>query len=132
MSSRSDPRKPSVFRLDDPDVVVAAETTGADPAPARPRPSRGAVVITPATDLATTAVEWGGERKVGRVSFAGIFWASAAGLLVLALGLATSRLLADLFAQAEWLGWLGSGLAALALLSLAVVLVREAIGILRL
>jgi putative membrane protein len=131
MSSRSEPRKPTVFRLDDPNLVVA--TTSADPAEPRPRPTRGTVVVTPAAaDLAGAPLDWGRERKVARFSFAALFWVAAAAIVALAIGLATTRLIEDLYARAEWLGWMGSGLAALALLALGVVLIREAVGLLRL
>lgn len=61
-----------------------------------------------------------------------IVW-TAGGLLVsLALGLAAERLVADLFASNEWLGWLAIGLLALLGLGLIAVIIREAAALFRL
>jgi putative membrane protein len=131
MSSRSDPRKPTVFRLDDPAVVVATAPADCPEAPP-PRPTRGTVVVTPAPELAGTPVEWRLQRQAPRFSFAALFWGAAGGLAARGIGLGVARLLEDLYARAEWLGVMGSGLAALALISLGVVVIREAVGLVRL
>ena len=57
----------------------------------------------------------------------------AAGLLVsLAFGLALDELIRELFDRADWLGWLASGLAALALVAVLGIGVREWLGFRRL
>jgi putative membrane protein len=118
------PRRPRAFRVDDPDVVVAPEgastrfgtrtviVPGVDPTPETPvetalPPSR--------------ALPW---RK--------LLLAGLGGLISLALGLAIDRLLTDLWARAEWLGWVGVGFLALALLALLAIAVREVVGLRRL
>ena len=51
---------------------------------------------------------------------------------LLAIGLAVAGLIEDLFARSQELGWLGLVLAILATVSVVVIGVREAIGLLRL
>ncbi|WP_062011395.1 YcjF family protein [Aureimonas sp. AU4] len=53
-------------------------------------------------------------------------------LASLALGLSVDRLISELFARAEWLGWLAIGLTALLLLGVAGVVLREVMGVMRL
>jgi putative membrane protein len=112
-------RKPAVFSVDDPRLVTArpeeppaadmltAETSGFD-APAIPVPRR-------------KGIPWGA-----------LFWSALSGLVLLALGLAVTSLIEDLFARAPWLGVVGLALGALAGLALAVIILREVIGLLRL
>jgi putative membrane protein len=54
------------------------------------------------------------------------------GLVSLAAGIAVTKLIEDLFARADWLGWLGLALATVAATALAVILVRELFGLARL
>lgn len=57
----------------------------------------------------------------------------SAGLLVsLAIGLWTERLVRELFARADWLGWLGLGLAIIAVIALLAIIAREAMALVRL
>jgi putative membrane protein len=61
-----------------------------------------------------------------------IAW-TAAGLLVsLALGLAADRLVRDLFAANEWLGWLSLALLAVLLVALVLLAIREVLALSRL
>jgi putative membrane protein len=53
-------------------------------------------------------------------------------LMSLAIGLWTDKLIRDLFARADWLGWLATAMAALAALSATVIVVRELWGLARL
>lgn len=67
----------------------------------------------------------------------GRFWrnlAIAAGgtLISFGLALAAERLIRDLFARYEWLGWAGLGVLALFVLALTVLVAREILGLLRL
>jgi putative membrane protein len=115
-------RKPAVFRLDDPGIVVTpseeprriAPTIGnapaaeADPLPAARPPSRR------------------------RVPWAGMFWVSAAGLLLLATGLGIANLIEDLLNRAAWLGGIGAVLATLAVAALLAIVTREVLGLARL
>lgn len=122
-------RKPAAFRLDDPAVVVAEPQSGDVGAAGGPR----RVVVTPTPEVANppTTASWRRMPRRG-LSLAMVFWAAMGGLVALALGLSAVGLIEDLFARAAWLGWLGSGLAALALLALGGIIVRETVGFARL
>jgi putative membrane protein len=114
--------KPAVFRLDDPDVVLTpseeprkfvpevknAEAGDAGPMPVAPPPSRR------------------------RVPWAGMFWASAAGLLLLATGVGIANLIEDLLNRAAWLGGVGAVLATVAVVALVAIVMREVLGLARL
>jgi putative membrane protein len=129
MSERSQPRKPATFRLDDPHVVVAPRAPTADEAPRR---GRAPVVVTPEPDAEGVALENPMPLRRRRFPWGTLLWSSLAGLVTLGLGLAATRLIEDLFARADWLGMLGLAAAAIAGIALAAVIVREAIGLLRL
>jgi len=61
-----------------------------------------------------------------------VFWTAIGGLVLLGLGLSVTRLIEDLFARNEGLGYLGLGFALAAALAFIVVTVREALGLARL
>lgn len=117
-------RRPQAFRLDDPGVVFAED---GQPAP------RGAVVVTPSpladvTDDVTTlpppppkSSRWGA-----------LFWSGLGGLVSLGVGLAVTKLIEDLFARADWLGYTGLAFASALVLASLVILGREAFGLMRL
>jgi putative membrane protein len=123
MTSDHERRRPAAFRLDDPAVTVTAsaedKTAGirvlteddafAAPVPldVAPPPRRG--------------FRWGT-----------LFVSALGGLVSLALGLAVTHLIEDLFARSQSLGWIGAALAALAGLAFVVVVGRELVGLLRL
>jgi putative membrane protein len=67
-----------------------------------------------------------------RFGWGTLFWTATAGLVLLGSGLAIVKLIEDLFARSESLGWVGLGLAAAAGLALAVVTGREVFGLMRL
>ena len=125
MSER--PRKPATFKLGDPGVVVMdPDETG--------RPARGTVRVTPEADPALLPVPVEAPFVPVQRGFrwGGVFWAGIGGLVLLGLGLSVARLIEDLFARSEGLGYLGLGFALAAALALAVVTVREALGLARL
>jgi putative membrane protein len=64
---------------------------------------------------------------LGRVA-----WTAAGILVSLGLGLAADRLIRDLFAANEWLGWLGVGVLALLVAALAALAIREILALSRL
>lgn len=123
MTDRS-PRRPQAFRLDDPDVVLAED--------GRPAP-RGAIVVTPARPQEDAVEDVPLPAPPPSSSRWGmLFWSGLGGLVSLGIGLAVSRLIEDLFARADWLGYAGLGFAAaLALATLAIV-ARELFGLMRL
>ncbi len=127
MSERPRHRKPATFKLDDPGVTVI------DPDDSS-RPSRGAIHITPELEPTLLPVPVEAPIVAARRGFrwGAVFWAAVGGLILLGLGLSTTRLIEDLFARSEGLGYLGSALALAAALALVVVAAREAFGLARL
>jgi putative membrane protein len=120
-------RKPATFKLDDENVVVVdAEEPG--------RAARGTVRITPEAEPAQLPVPVEAQPIAVRRRFGWgtLFWTATAGLVLLGSGLAIVKLIEDLFARSESLGWLGLGFAAAAGLALAVVTGREVFGLMRL
>lgn len=99
------PRKPSAQLLRDARLVDA-------PAPV---PARILVEENPAVL----------EKPKRRFSFGKLLWASVTGLASLAIGLWLDALITDLFARADWLGYVGMALTGLLILALLALLVRE-------
>jgi putative membrane protein len=120
-------RKPATFKLDDENVVVVdADEPG--------RAARGTVRVTPEAEPAQLPVPVAAQPIAVRRRFGWgtLFWTATAGLVLLGSGLAIVKLIEDLFARSESLGWLGLGFAAAAGLALAVVAGREVFGLMRL
>jgi putative membrane protein len=126
----SERRKPTAFRLDDPNVTVAEADRDAETA--RPHSRRHAIVNLEPETAALPVVVPAEPRRRRRWPWGRLFWSAAGALVTLAAGLAVTRLIEDLFARAEWLGWLAAALAGLAGIALVVVVAREAIGLARL
>jgi putative membrane protein len=127
MSERPQHRRPATFKLDDPSVIVVD--------PDHPsRPARGTVHITPESDPAQLPVvlESPAVPVRRRFRWGTMFWIAIGGLTALGLGLGVTRLIEDLFARSEGLGFLGLALAAAAALAFVVVVAREAFGLIRL
>jgi putative membrane protein len=127
MSERPQHRRPATFKLDDPSVIVVD--------PDHPsRPARGTVHITPEGDPAQLPVVLENAAVPVRRGFrwGTIFWIAIGGLTALGLGLGVARLIEDLFARSEGLGFLGLAFAAAAALAFVVVVAREAFGLIRL
>jgi putative membrane protein len=126
MSERSH-RRPQTFRLDDPAVVVMDPDEHA-------RPSRGTVRVTPEPDPALTPVPIDTPLIPGRRGFrwGALFWAALSGLVLLGVGLSVTHLVEDLFARSEGLGFVGLACALAVTLALAVIIAREALGLVRL
>ncbi|MHC2256593.1 putative membrane protein [Bradyrhizobium embrapense] len=127
MNEKTPPRRPATFKLDDPGVVVM------DPDEAG-RLSRGTIQIVPEAEPAQLPVPVDTPMLPARRGFrwGTLFWSAVAGLVVLGSGLGVINLVEDLFARNEGLGVLGLGLAVIATVALAVVTMRELIGLARL
>jgi putative membrane protein len=127
MSERSQHRKPATFKLDDPGVIVM------DPDDAS-RPARGTVHVTPESDpaLLPVPVEATMLPAQRRFRWGTVFWSAVGGLTLLGVGLGVTRLIEDLFARSQSLGVLGLVFAFVATLAFAVVVTREAFGLMRL
>ena len=127
MSERPPHRRPATFKLDDPGVIVV------DPDDAS-RPSRGTVQVRPEADPVLLPVPLDAPLLPVQRGFrwAAVFWSAIGGLVTLGFGLAVTRLIEDLFARSESLGYLGLALAIAAALALVIVVAREALGLARL
>jgi len=126
MNDRSKPRRPATFRLDDPGVVV----TEADEAA---RLGRTTIQITPEHDPQALPVPIEAALPVRRgFPWGTLFWSGLGGLTLLGTGLGVVRLIEDLFARSETLGFVGLAFAFVTALALAVVIGREAFCLARL
>jgi putative membrane protein len=125
--SVNEQRKPAAFRLDDPRIVIAPPEE-----PPR-RPVRGTILVTPEPEPDGLPVPLEKPvRRRRRVPWGALLWSALGGLVSLGLGLAVTTLIEDLFVRAESLGYIAFALAALAVLALAVIIGREAAGLIRL
>ncbi|UPT86247.1 YcjF family protein [Bradyrhizobium barranii subsp. apii] len=123
MNDRSKPRRPATFRLDDPGVVVteADETS---------RLGRATIQITPEHDPQALPVPIEAALPARRgFPWGTLFWSGLGGLTLLGTGLGVVRLIEDLFARSETLGFVGLAFAFVTALALAVVIGREAFGL---
>lgn len=112
-------RRPATFRIDDPRLVVVEPEVV-------PLPSDNELL---ATDrLVADAI----AARARRWRWGTLFWSALSGLVLLALGVAVTNFVEDLFARAPWLGALGLGLAALAGFAMLALLIREIAGLVRL
>ncbi|MES0093364.1 TIGR01620 family protein [Mesorhizobium sp. M0030] len=128
------PRRPAAFRID-PEAEPKQETRRPHAEP--PARKSRAVVVPAEIDLFDEPDIVAAEPPPAtaprrRSLFASLFFGAVGVLVSLAVGLWTDQLIRDLFERAEWLGWLAAGMAAIAVLALAVVLVREFLAIARL
>ena len=117
----SEAHKPRVFRLE---------------ADSAPRQGAKTVAITEVPDafqaetLAALPAEQPLKPQAAGFSFwSKLFWSALGGLLSMAVGLWFWRLLEDLFRTNLYMGWIGTGLLALAALALLVLIIREARGL---
>ncbi len=115
------PRRPAAFRLDEAVMVEAGAADRIDPA-------RPAIEPEPDDDEGPPVLP--AKRRGG--PWAGLFFTGLGGLVSLGIGLSVDRLIEDLFARADWLGWLAAVLAAATALGALAIVVREAVAILRL
>ena len=127
MNERSRQRRPAAFRLDDPEVVVAESAEEAVHAP------RAAVRVIPEGESADLPVPVDPPLPTRRgVRWGTLLWSALGGLVALGISLAVTRLVEELFARSEALGFVGLALAVLAGLAFVVIVAREAFGLLRL
>ncbi|MFN0264151.1 YcjF family protein [Tepidamorphus sp. 3E244] len=136
-------RKPTAFRLDDPDVLVDGDA----PHKASKKPATGAkayakpkATITADTELdemlspdeTGTAIVPAPPPVKSGFPWGKIFGAAISTFVSISFGLWATQVVEDLFARAPWLGWIGAGLLALMALALVSFVLKEVFGILRL
>src|SRR5215472_6470250 len=120
-------RAPAAFRLDRDGAMVRlnTETGGASgqalQLQAEPDFDAEIVMLRDAPRSSPRRVRWGA-----------LFLSALGGLVLLAASMAVTSLIAHLFQYNQGLGWLGLALAALVVLSLMVIAIRETLGLLRL
>jgi putative membrane protein len=122
------PRKPTAFRIDEPDVPKPSSKTRAP----RAVPARNIVFEEEAPDQQVAVVPPVTEPPAKRFRWGTVLLSALAGLISLWAGLAITTLVEDLFARSEVFGWIGLGVATLAGLAAAAIIIREAWGLLRL
>ncbi|ACK52407.1 conserved hypothetical protein [Methylocella silvestris BL2] len=116
--ARENPRGPILIEpTRDPFEAEAEALTGAAPADAE--------------EAAIEIAQQQGLRRHWLMSWAGVFWSAASGLIALSFGVWINNLIDDLFSRAPALGVVGLVLAGLAGLALLVLGAREAAGVLR-
>lgn len=149
MTNTAKPRQPRVFNPDDPNLVhseplrEAADTPAAMGGASRVPPSEvgargrassdgararaGSGEATARAGLATAAT-----RTQRGIRWGAMLMSALMGLAMLAVGLWFTRFVSVAFARDDWIGWTATALAAIALLALAAILIREFVGLSRL
>ncbi|MEP2454573.1 TIGR01620 family protein [Roseibium sp.] len=117
-------RKPAAFSLDDERVRYADE----DPDEVL---SAEALISMAADDETIPRLPAETSKPSKSFSFGKWIAIGLGGLVSLSVGLAIDNLIRDLFARTDWLGWTATGLAAVAVLGLLGLALREFLGILR-
>ncbi|MFV0281712.1 MAG: YcjF family protein [Rhodoblastus sp.] len=142
--SRDERQRPRAFRLDD---SRAAADGAASPAQEKRQDQRkGDVLIEQTPDAfvpqetsleprdaeeATEIAQSRGVLSRALLSWGGLLWSALSGLVAMGLGLWATRVIEELFARSPTLGWIGLGLAALVVLALLALAIREMRAIFR-
>ncbi|MCR4268915.1 YcjF family protein [Nitratireductor sp. ZSWI3] len=128
-------RSPQAFRIDPP-KPEPQEKPVAKRAPRAIDPGKAVTVTADPVDFFSepdAALSEPPPIPARRRSLLARIFFAALGLLVsLAIGLWADRLIRDLFARADWLGWIALGAAAVALLALLTIVSREVLALMRL
>lgn len=136
-----EPRRPAAFRIEaEPEhrAEPSAAPGNSESKPRKPRAIKAeAAIVIPdeidAFDLPETASAPPPAEAPKRRSAIGAIFAGAFGILIsLAVGLWTDRLIRDLFARADWLGWLALATAIVAAFALIIIIAREMFALARL
>jgi len=116
--SENTPRLPQVFDPSDPRLTAAPQEETAEGEVLPPRPQRQAGIRMPSAAHFQRGLNWG-------------LWliSSAFGLIVMAALLRFWTFVWDLFLRKDWIGWTALGLAAVLVVSAAVLLIREIVGL---
>jgi len=113
-------RRPQVFDPADPRLVAP------DPADVAPAPDTGGGAAHGGAQPAVTG------RRRSALTWGALFVSALVSLSLLALGVSFARFVSEAVARDDAVGWIGKGLLAIVLLSGAVLVLREIIGLLRL
>jgi len=149
MTERVPPRRPATFKLTDPSVVLidsddsnvggtshatasASSSSSASASSAPPPRARVQLALEKEPPIVAPKPPAGIINPKKGFRWGTLFWSAATGLVTLAFWLWVSKLIDDLFAQSTTLGTVGMILAVLAGGSLAIIVGREAFGLIRL
>ncbi|NMG38540.1 TIGR01620 family protein [Chelativorans sp. ZYF759] len=131
-------RRPASFRIE-PEIPPAEPTPRAEAPKARKPRAADPARVEPAeidvfdeVDALDAAPPPPALPARRRSRLRAVFLWSAGLLVSLAVGLWTEALVRELFARAEWLGWVGLVLALMAVAALVVIIAREAMALARL
>ncbi len=132
MTSNSEGRKPRAFDADDPAIKVSQ--------PKSPEPEEYEASVGEDETESTEAGLGDASRNAaakppggrGRFGWLSLFLSAAIGLAGLAFSLWYTRFVSVALLRDDWLGWVARGLAAIIILALAVMLIRELLGYRRL
>lgn len=112
-------KSPRVFQPDDPNLVI--DDRAADLQPAEPLDDPSLPAPQPAATGLHSGLRWGT-----------LFLSAVGGLLLLAGGVWLHDLVTDLMTREAWIGWLATGLVAVAAFAAIVIALREALALSRL
>ena len=116
--TRTEARMPGAYRLDDPAVEAIDDTA--------------LTALEPAQADAHAAVETIAHPPRRGIRWGALALSTGGAIAALAIGLAFDALVRDLFARADWLGFLGLTLIALFVLAIVALVGRELAGLFRL
>ncbi|MDX7949686.1 TIGR01620 family protein [Lichenihabitans sp. Uapishka_5] len=129
--------RPRAFRLDPQGQV--AEAAMAQPVSKPPQieielqpdPYELKPVALPVDEAVVEMAQRRGMLGWFRLGWGGLFWSALGGLVSLGIGLWIDGLIEQLFSRAAGLGWIAVALAALVVLALLALTIREVIGVFR-
>lgn len=124
-AEHSSRRRPTAFRLDDKDVRLS-DDLGSEPLASE------ALIAEQVDDEEVPRLPAAATTPRKAFGFGKWIAIGLGGLVSLAFGLAIDALIRDLFARTDWLGWIGVGLAAIAVIGLFGLLLRELLALRRL
>jgi putative membrane protein len=132
-------RRPRAFRLDELNLGHAGAPQEGAPGPVVIEPARDAyeaeaeafLAAATSSEAAVEAAQDKGVAARSLLSWAGLFWSAAVGLVSLALSLELIRLVEGLFALSPLFGVVGLGLGLIAVVALCVLAGREIAAVLR-
>lgn len=118
-------RRPTAFKIDDEQIGTSSPFRVEEGA-------RQAHVLPEIVPAPTDDTDLPPEPVAPKGRFGKLLALALGGLISLSIGLAIDSLIRDLFTRADWLGWLGAGLAAAAAIGLIGLVLREVAGLFRL
>lgn len=122
-------RKPTAFRIDQSKQGSKTKGKKREPTAIAPEQVEFETEDFVETELATRR---DAKPVAGAIRWLSLLSACLFALVMMWAGLAATKLIEELFARSELLGWIGSGLLGLAGVALAAITLREIIGLLRL